>query len=81
MNITDEQLQKLTEFISSKEQAILRIGELEALKHSTLHHLTEVDALFNEFTKELNEEFGDVTIDVKTGLITPKDDEDKTVSE
>jgi|TARA_R110000772_G_scaffold6548_6_gene22942 hypothetical protein len=80
MNISEEQLQKLNEFISSKEKTILRIGELEALKHSTLHHLTEIDALFNEFTKELSDEFGDVDIDIKTGLITPRDDKDKAVS-
>lgn len=73
--IKQEQLEKLNEILAKKERALLIIGDLEAQKHQQLHGLAEIETAFNAFTKELSDEYGDVNIDLKTGEISPREED------
>jgi hypothetical protein len=72
--IKQEQLEKLNAILAKKERALLVIGDLEAQKHQQLHGLADIETSFNEFTKELSQEYGDVNIDLKTGEISPREE-------
>ena len=72
--IKQEQLEKLNEILAKEERALLVIGGLEAQKHQQLQGLADIETSFNEFTKELSQEYGDVNIDLKTGEISPREE-------
>lgn len=68
--LTDEQLEKLQTYVNTANRIQLTIGGLEAQKHEWLHKLTEVKEGMDVFQKELEAQYGDVQIDLQTGVIT-----------
>lgn len=67
MKITEEQLKKVNEQQALLTDILNRIGLIETEKHSLLHRVAEVNKQIEDTKKELEEQYGAVTIDLKTG--------------
>ena len=79
MKITEEQLKKLNEQQNKIAEVVTKIGLIEADKHALLHILAETNADIENFKSELEEQYGKVSIDLKTGEYTQiKEDESNT---
>lgn len=73
--ITDEQLKKVQQIISTSNQIKLEIGNAEAKKHMLLHDLDSINKIMSDINKELEEEYGKMDIDINTGTISYPEDE------
>jgi hypothetical protein len=75
--ITEEQLQKLQGFVSALNQAQMQLGQLEVEKHNLLHQIGEIQNQLREFQKELEEEYGKVSVNIQDGtyVAIPEEDE------
>ena len=62
--IKDEQLEKLQGLIKELNQIQSQLGSIELQKHSLLHQSSDLQNGLNEFQKELEEEYGKVSINV-----------------
>jgi hypothetical protein len=71
-----EALQKQQE-AKAKIQADL--GALELQKHSLLHAFAQVQGEQDELTKSLEEKFGKIQVDLKTGEFSPIEDDAKDI--
>lgn len=79
MKITEEQLKELNEQQSALAEVISRIGLIEADKHLLLHKLAEINQEVEKTKEKLEEQYGKVSIDLKTGEYeTIKEDEPNT---
>lgn len=80
MKITEEQLNKLNEQQGLLSDILGRIGVIETEKHGLLHKVAEVNKEIEDTKAELEEQYGAVTIDLKTGEYEPiKKEEDNAV--
>jgi uncharacterized protein YgiM (DUF1202 family) len=74
MKISDNQLEKLQEFNHFMVNASTTLGDIqfqyELRKSQVINEIAQKQETFNEFKKELEEEFGNVEINIKTGEIT-----------
>ena len=68
--ITDEQLEQIVKQQEELNGLINQIGALEANKHSLLHSIAGVNEKIEDSKKALEEEYGSVSIDLKTGEYT-----------
>jgi len=68
--ITEEQLKKVVEQNKELEDTVIEIGILESKKHALLHKVADVNKVLEESKKELEEEYGKISIDLKTGEYT-----------
>ena len=68
--ITEEQRKKVVEKNKELEDTVLEIGILESKKHALLHKVADVNKVLEESKKELEEEYGKISIDLKTGEYT-----------
>jgi len=68
--ITKEQLEKVVKTNKELEDTVLEIGILESKKHGLLHKVAEVNKVLEEQKVELEEEYGKISIDLKTGEYT-----------
>jgi hypothetical protein len=78
--IKDEQLEKLQGLIKELNQIQSQLGSIELQKHSLLHQSSDLQNGLNEFQKELEEEYGKVSINVTDGAyeeITEEDEANK----
>jgi len=69
--ISEEQLQKLQEFVSVVNKAQNELGGIEMQKHSLLHQIAAVQEDFGQFQKDLEEEYGKVSISIEDGSLKP----------
>jgi len=74
--IKEQELEKLQGLVQKLNSVITDLGVLETQKHTLLHAYSEIDSELGEFKKELNESYGDASINISTGEI---DDKDQTV--
>lgn len=65
--LTEEQLQKLQGFVSALNQAQMQLGQLEVEKHNLLHQTGEIQGQLQTFQKELEEEYGKVSVNIQDG--------------
>ena len=75
--ITEEQLKTANKNQENLISLVNRIGVIETQKHSLLHDVAEVNKKVEEFKAELEEQYGAVSIDLKTGEYTEIEDESK----
>lgn len=68
--VTQEHLEQLQGFVSTSNRIAMNIGSIEAQKHELLHQFAEVKKAMDEFQKELEAKYGDVQVDLQTGIIT-----------
>lgn len=77
--ISKEQLSSINEQQNLLNEIIHRIGLIETEKHSLLHRVAEVNKEVEEIKLELEQEYGKVSIDLKTGEYSPIEEEDNAV--
>jgi hypothetical protein len=65
--ITEEQLKRINEDQDNLIKLVNQIGLIETQKHGLLHEVAGVNRKVEEFKSELEEEYGPVNIDLKTG--------------
>jgi vacuolar-type H+-ATPase subunit D/Vma8 len=68
--ITKEQLEKISNQNKDLEDTVIEIGILESKKHALLHKVAEVNKVLEEYKQELEQEYGKISIDLKTGEYT-----------
>ena len=60
--ISATELTALQENISKLNQVHIELGRLENQKHKILHQINEIESMFDELQKELEEKYGKVNI-------------------
>jgi len=75
--ITEEQLKTANENQEKLIGLVNQIGMIETQKHGLLHDVAEVNKKVEKFKAELEEQYGAVSIDLKTGEYTEIEDESK----
>lgn len=65
--ITAEQLEKITSQQKDLNNLLTNIGLLEAQKHGLLHQIADVNRIVEEFKAELQNEYGNVNINIADG--------------
>ena len=75
--LTEKELKSLQENVSKLNQVHLELGKLENQKHKILHQVNEIESLFDELQKELEEKYGKVSINIDNGELSeiPKENE------
>jgi hypothetical protein len=67
LKIKDEQLGTIQEFIKKAQNLQLEIGSLEFKKQDLLTQLEDVDNSLIAFQKVVNEEYGDIKLNISDG--------------
>ena len=70
MKIKEEQLKKIQEQQAAVNKILNEVGYLEANKHGLLHELAGVNEGIEDFKKQLEEEYGQVNINLEDGSYT-----------
>ena len=68
--ITEKQLETIVKQNTELEQVVMQVGIVESQKHALLHQIAEVNKVLEEYKAELEEEYGKISIDLKTGEYT-----------
>tara|TARA_R110000796_G_scaffold172795_1_gene289796 strand:+ start:798 stop:1055 length:258 start_codon:yes stop_codon:yes gene_type:complete len=76
--ITEEQLKTANENQEELMKLVNQIGFVETQKHSLLHQVADVNKKVEDFKVGLEEEYGQISIDLKTGEYTEIEQEDKS---
>tara|TARA_R100000995_G_scaffold53786_1_gene26278 strand:+ start:7742 stop:7987 length:246 start_codon:yes stop_codon:yes gene_type:complete len=69
-NLTENELKSLQENISKLNQIHIELGKLENQKHKILHQVNEIESLFDELQKELENKYGKVSINIENGELS-----------
>ena len=69
--IETTELDTIQELVSKTNQGNLEIGRLETQKHKVMHMMEENDKVMQALQGTLEEKYGKVNIDIKTGEISP----------
>ena len=69
-NLTEDELKSLQENVSKLNQVHIELGRLENQKHKILHQVNEIESLFDEFQKELEDKYGKVSINIENGELS-----------
>jgi allophanate hydrolase subunit 1 len=74
--IKEDQLKKLQELVGTINNLQMQVGGFELQKHQALHHISEVQGELNVYQKELEAEYGKVSINLQDGTVSedPKQD-------
>ena len=65
--ITEEQLEKITNQQKDLSALLTNIGILESQKHGFLHQIADVNKAIEEFKEELQQEYGAININLADG--------------
>jgi predicted nucleic acid-binding Zn-ribbon protein len=68
--ITEEQLEKITNQQKDLNALLTNIGILESQKHGFLHQIADVNKAIEEFKEELQQEYGAININLADGSYT-----------
>ena len=71
--IKEEQLEKLQTFVNTMSQLQTAVGGLELQKQELVMQAISVNNDLRAYQEKLREEYGDITVNVKTGEITDAD--------
>jgi hypothetical protein len=74
--IKKDQLEKLQNIVNQVNQLQMQIGGLESQKHELLHMIANGKTKLDGLQSDLQKEYGDVSVDIKTGEIK-KNESDK----
>ena len=74
--ISEKQLKTIQELTGKQNDMVLQLGSFEVQKSAVLEQFKTNNKLVEDFKKELEDEFGQIQIDLKTGEISelPVDD-------
>ncbi len=73
--ITEKQLETIVKHQDDLANLLNNIGLLETQKHALLHSVAEVNKDLEKCKQELEEEYGKISIDLKTGEYTEIEEE------
>ena len=76
--IKDEQLEKLQELVNNLNQIQSQLGSIELQKHGLLHESAGLQDGLKKLQDELEEEYGQVTINLEDGSYTEITEEDES---
>ena len=65
--VTEEQLAKIKEQQNSMNNILRDVGFVENQKHVLLHEYAGISQQMEEYKKELEKEYGAISIDLETG--------------
>ena len=68
--ITAEQLEKLNSFVGAINNGVMQLGVIEKQKHELLHQVAQVDGELKGFQKELEDQYGKISINIQDGSYT-----------
>jgi len=68
--VTDEQLEQLQKLVGAINEGQIALGGLEMQKQDVLSQIATTRQALNNVQNELKEQYGDVSVDLKTGEIT-----------
>tara|TARA_R100001443_G_scaffold25403_1_gene38244 strand:+ start:420 stop:662 length:243 start_codon:yes stop_codon:yes gene_type:complete len=68
--INEDELKSLQENVSKLNQVHIELGRLENQKHKILHEVNEIESLFDELQKQLEDKYGKVSIDISNGQLS-----------
>lgn len=71
--IKKAELEKLQMFVNTINQLQTAVGGLELQKQELVTEAVSVNSQLRGFQEELRKEYGDITVNVKTGEITDAD--------
>jgi hypothetical protein len=71
--LTQEELNLVQEFNNKSNQFIFEIGKLDVTKDNLLQGLKDLNESFKVTLDELSTKYGDCNIDINTGEITKKE--------
>ena len=68
--ITEKQLEKLNAFVNAMNNGVMQLGAIEKQKHELLHQVAQVEGELKGFQKDLEDEYGKISINTKDGSYT-----------
>lgn len=71
--ITEEELKNLQMYVNALQQLQTQIGSHEMAKYEMMENVKAVRTKLNEVQKGLEETYGEVSINLQDGTITPND--------
>ena len=75
--ISEKQLKTIQELTGKQNEMVVQLGSFEVQKNVVLEQFKTNNKLVEDFKKELEEEFGQIQIDLKTGEISELPIDDK----
>jgi len=74
--ISEKQLKTIQELTGKQNEMVVQLGSFEIQKSAVVEQFKTNNKLVEDFKKELEDEFGQVQVDLKTGEISelPVDD-------
>ena len=74
--ISEKQLKTIQELTGKQNEMVVQLGSFEIQKSAVVEQFKTNNKLVDDFKKELEDEFGQVQVDLKTGEISelPVDD-------
>ena len=73
-SLTSEELTKVQNYVSAVNQTQMQIGGLEAQKHELIQQMAMLRAELQKVQEELQEKYGDVSINLSDGALTENAD-------
>jgi len=77
--ITEEQLEIIVKHQDELTAILNNIGALETQKHALLHKIADVNESLEKEKQKIEEEYGKISIDLKTGEYTEIKKEEDTL--
>ena len=65
--ITEKQLEKLRGYVTAINQGQAQLGNIEVQKHGLLHQIAQVQSELQGFQKDLEDEYGKISINIQDG--------------
>ena len=65
--ITEKQLEKLRGYVTAINQGQAQLGGIEVQKHQLLHQIAQVQSELQGFQKDLEDEYGKISINIQDG--------------
>jgi predicted nucleic acid-binding Zn-ribbon protein len=76
--ITEKQLETIVKQQDELTSILNNIGAIETQKHALLHRIADVNKDLEEYKQTLEDEYGKISIDLKTGEYTEIKEEEET---
>lgn len=74
--IKKDQLKKLQELVGTINNLQMQVGGFELQKHQALHQISEFQGELNVYQKELEAEYGKVSINLQDGAVSEDPQQD-----
>ena len=73
--VTNEELNKIQNLISTSNKAQIDLGSIEIQKHNILHQVEAMQTAITVFRNEMKKTYGTDDIDIQSGVINYNKDE------